>query len=94
MAANQQALAVYAARTSPSPQAPLAAAPGHRPGPGRLGEEDGIATADYGRLYAASFPNGHYTPIKTPATSPHRAAAAVLAAISDFVANVIKPDGD
>jgi pimeloyl-ACP methyl ester carboxylesterase len=95
MAANQQALAVYAGELTFAPKLRWRL---HRvtvPVLAVWGEEDGIATAEYGRAFAASFPNGHYTPIADAGHFPHiEHPAAVLAAIGDFVDNVIKPDGN
>jgi pimeloyl-ACP methyl ester carboxylesterase len=59
------------------------------------GEEDGLFSAEYGRTYAASFPNGHFRPIAEAGHLPHiEQPGAVLGAIGDFVQNVVKPDGD
>jgi pimeloyl-ACP methyl ester carboxylesterase len=96
MAANQQALAVYAGEEFTF--APKLRWRLHRvtvPVLAAWGEEDGIATAEYGRLYAATFPNGHYTGIADAGHFPHiEQPGAVLGAIGDFVDNVIKPDGN
>jgi len=96
MAANQQTLAVYAGPDflfAPKLRWRL-----HRvtvPVLAAWGEEDGVATAEYGRAFAASFPNGHYQPIADAGHFPHiEQPGAVLAAIGDFVTNVVKPDGD
>jgi pimeloyl-ACP methyl ester carboxylesterase len=95
MAANQQALAVYAEDRTFAPKLRWRL---HRvtvPVLALWGEEDGISTPEYGRAFAASFPNGHYTPVADAGHFPHiEQPAAVLAAIGDFVDNVIKPDGN
>jgi pimeloyl-ACP methyl ester carboxylesterase len=96
MAANQQTLAIYAGEGfvfAPKLRWRL-----HRvtvPVLAVWGEEDGVATAEYGRAYAASFPNGHYLGIADAGHFPHiEQPGAVLAAIGDFVDSVVKPDGD
>jgi pimeloyl-ACP methyl ester carboxylesterase len=96
MAANQQALAGYAGEDfvfGPKLRWRL-----HRvtvPVLAAWGEEDGVATAEYGRLYAACFPNGHYQGIADAGHFPHiEQPGAVLAAIGHFVDTVVKPDGD
>jgi pimeloyl-ACP methyl ester carboxylesterase len=96
MAANQQALQIYAGEDfvfGPKLRWRL-----HRvtvPVLAVWGEEDGVATAEYGRLYAACFPNGHYQGIADAGHFPHiEQPAAVLAAIGNFVDTVVKPDGD
>jgi len=95
MAANQQALAVYTGGLTFAPKLHWRL---HRvtvPVLALWGEEDAIATADYGRAFAASFPNGHYTGVKDAGHFPHiEQPGAVLGAIGDFVDTVIKPDGD
>jgi pimeloyl-ACP methyl ester carboxylesterase len=56
------------------------------------GEQDGVATIEYGRSYAASFPNGHFTPIAEAGHLPQiEQPAATLAAIGTFVNTVVKP---
>jgi pimeloyl-ACP methyl ester carboxylesterase len=96
MAANQQKLHIYAGEGFTF--APKLRWRLHRvtvPVLAAWGEEDGIATAEYGRTYAACFPNGHYQPIADAGHFPHiEQPGAVLAAIGDFVDNVVKPDGD
>jgi pimeloyl-ACP methyl ester carboxylesterase len=96
MAANQQTLAIYAGEGFTF--APKLRWRLHRvtvPVLVAWGVEDGVATAEYGRAYAASFPNGHYQPIEDAGHFPHiEQPGAVLAAIGDFVSNVVKPDGD
>jgi pimeloyl-ACP methyl ester carboxylesterase len=96
MAANQQTLAIYAGEDFTF--APKLRWRLHRvtvPVLVAWGEEDGIATAEYGRAYAATFPNGHYQPIADAGHFPHiEQPGAVLGAIGDFVTNVVKPDGD
>jgi pimeloyl-ACP methyl ester carboxylesterase len=94
MAANQQTLAVYAGEDflfAPKLRWRL-----HRvtvPVLAVWGEEDGIVTTEYGRAFAGAFPNGHYQGIADAAHFPHiEQPGAVLAAIGDFVDNVVKPD--
>lgn len=59
------------------------------------GEQDGIAPLDYGRGYAKSFENGHFTPIPDAGHLPQlEQTAATIGAVFDFVKNVIKPDED
>jgi pimeloyl-ACP methyl ester carboxylesterase len=96
MAANQQALAVYAGPDfmfAPKLRRRL-----HRvtvPVLVAWGEEDRVVTADYGRAYAAAFANGHYQPIAEAGHFPQiEQPAAVLGAIGNFVDTVVKPDGD
>jgi pimeloyl-ACP methyl ester carboxylesterase len=96
MVANQQTLAVYAGEDfmfAPKLRRRL-----HRvtvPVLVAWGEEDGVVSADYGRAYAAAFPNGHFTAIAEAGHFPQiEQPGAVLGAIGDFVDNVIKPDGD
>lgn len=56
------------------------------------GEQDGIATAKYGRTYAESFRHGHFVPVPDAGHFPHIEQAGVtLQAIGDFVDNVVKP---
>jgi pimeloyl-ACP methyl ester carboxylesterase len=95
-AANQQALALYAGEDflfAPKLRRRL-----HRVSVPVLvawGEEDGILAAEYGRAYAAVFPNGHYTAIAEAGHFPHiEQPAAVLGAISEFAGTVVKADGD
>jgi pimeloyl-ACP methyl ester carboxylesterase len=96
MAANQQALALYAGADflfGPKLRRRL-----HRVSVPVLvawGEEDGVLTADYGRAYADAFANGHFQPIAEAGHMPQiEQPGALLAAIGDFVQNVVKPDGD
>ena len=57
------------------------------------GEQDGIALPDYGRGYARSFPNGHFTPIADAGHLPQiEQSGATISAISAFVDTVVKPD--
>ena len=57
------------------------------------GEQDGIALPLYGRGYAKSFPNGHFTSIADAGHFPHiEQLGATLGAIGDFVDTVVKPD--
>jgi pimeloyl-ACP methyl ester carboxylesterase len=95
MAANQQTLAVYAGED-------FMFAPKLRRRLRRVtvpvlvawGEEDGVVSADYGRAYAAAFPNSHFTGIAEAGHFPQiEQPGAVLAAIGDFVDTVVKPDG-
>ncbi len=59
------------------------------------GEEDGIARLEYGRGYARAFADGHFAPIPGAGHFPQvERSAATLAAISEFVQNVVKPDAD
>jgi len=95
MAANQQAMAAYAGEEfffAPKLRRRL-----HRvtvPVLVAWGEEDGIFPAEYGRAYAAAFPNGHYQPIAEAGHFPQiEQPGAVLGAIGDFVDTVVKPDG-
>jgi pimeloyl-ACP methyl ester carboxylesterase len=96
MAANQQALALYAGDDflfAPKLRRRL-----HRvtvPVLVAWGEDDGVLSAEYGRAYAATFSNGHFQPIAEAGHFPQiEQPAAVLDAIGDFVQNVVKPDGD
>ena len=95
-AANQQALALYAGEDflfAPKLRRRL-----HRvtvPVLVAWGEEDGVLSAEFGRAYASAFPSGHYTGIAEAGHFPHiEQPAATLGAIGDFVATVVKPDGD
>jgi pimeloyl-ACP methyl ester carboxylesterase len=92
-AANQQALALYAGQNflfAPKLRRRL-----HRvtvPVLVAWGEEDGILSAGYGRIYAAAFPNGHYQAIAGAGHLPHiEQPGAVLGAIGDFADTVVKP---
>jgi pimeloyl-ACP methyl ester carboxylesterase len=96
IAANQQVLALYAGEDfmfAPKLRRRL-----HRvtvPVLVAWGEEDGIVTVDYGRAYAAAFPNGHFKALAEAGHFPQiEQLGAVLGAIGDFTDNVIKPDGD
>ncbi|WP_052432955.1 alpha/beta fold hydrolase [Streptacidiphilus carbonis] len=93
-AANQRTLAVYAGEAfshDPKLRGRL-----HRVTVPVLvvwGEQDGIALPAYGRGYAKSFPNGHYTAIAEAAHFPQiEQLGATLGAIGDFVDTVVKPD--
>jgi pimeloyl-ACP methyl ester carboxylesterase len=92
-AANQQTLRVYAGEQFTF--APKLRWRLHRvtvPVLAAWGEEDGIAPLEFGRAYAACFPNGHFQPIANAGHFPHiEQPAAVLAAIGDFADNVVKP---
>ena len=96
MAANQQTLAIYAGEDfmfAPKLRRRL-----HRvtvPVLVAWGEEDGIVSAEYGRAYAAAFPNGHFKAIAEAGHFPQiEQPGAVLGAIGEFVDTVVKPDGD
>jgi pimeloyl-ACP methyl ester carboxylesterase len=93
MAANQQALAVYAGRDfmfAPKLRRRL-----HRvtvPVLVAWGQQDGIVSAEYGRSYARAFPNGQYVPIPEAGHFPQiEQPAAVLGAIADFADHTVKP---
>jgi pimeloyl-ACP methyl ester carboxylesterase len=95
-AANQQTMAVYGGEDfffAPKLRRRL-----HRvtvPVLVAWGEEDGIFPADYGRAYAAVFPNGHFKAIAEAGHMPQiEQPGAVLGAIGEFVDTVVKPDGD
>ncbi|GAA3433762.1 alpha/beta fold hydrolase [Kutzneria kofuensis] len=86
-AANQQALAVYAGepfmydpklrRRLRRVQAPALVV---------WGEQDGIATVDYGRSYSEAFPRGRFVLAPGAGHFPHiEAAALTAAAIEEFV---------
>jgi pimeloyl-ACP methyl ester carboxylesterase len=96
LAANQKTLALYAGEDfmfAPKLRRRL-----HRvtvPVLVAWGEEDGIVGPDYGRVYAAAFPNGQFKGIAEAGHFPQiEQPGAVLAAIGDFVDTVVKPDGD
>ena len=56
------------------------------------GQDGGVVTAEYARSYADAFANGHFQPISEAGHFPDtEQPGAVLAAIADFVDNVIKP---
>jgi pimeloyl-ACP methyl ester carboxylesterase len=85
--ANQQALAVYAGE-------PFMYDPKLRRRLRRVdapalvvwGEQDGIATVDYGQSYARAFPQGRFVPVPGAGHFPHIEAAALTAAsIEEFV---------
>ena len=84
--ANQQTLAVYAGepfmydpklrRRLRRVQAPVLVV---------WGEQDGIASVDYGRSYAEAFPRGRFVPAPGAGHFPHiEAAALTAAAIEEF----------
>ena len=85
--ANQQTLAVYAGEPfmyDPKLRHRLrrAAAPALVV----WGEEDGIATVDYGRSFAEAFPRGRFVPAPKAGHFPHiEAAERTAAAIAEFV---------
>ena len=92
--ANQRTLAVYAGEAfshDPKLRGRL-----HRvtvPVLVAWGEQDGIALPVYGRGYAKSFPNGHFTPIADAGHFPQiEQLGATLGAIGAFVDTVVKPD--
>ncbi|MCO5999541.1 alpha/beta fold hydrolase [Actinoallomurus rhizosphaericola] len=92
-AANQQALALYSGEHflfGPKLRRRL-----HRvtvPALVVWGEEDGILTAEYGRAYAAAFPNGRYHPIPEAGHFPHiERPDTVLNAIGDFAGAAAGP---
>jgi len=92
-AANQQTLAVYGGEEfsfDPKLRRRL-----HRvtvPVLVAWGEQDGIASTTYGRGYANSFPNGHFTPIPEAGHFPHiEQLGRTLGAIGDFANTVVKP---
>ncbi|HEV2374024.1 MAG TPA: alpha/beta hydrolase [Streptosporangiaceae bacterium] len=96
MVANQQVLATYAGEQfmfAPKLRRRL-----HRVTVPVLvvwGEQDGVASADYGRSYAKTFANGHFQPIAEAGHLPHiEQPAAVLGAIADFANNVVEPGSD
>lgn len=95
MAANQETLRIYAGDDFTF--APKLRWRLHRvtvPVLAVWGEEDGVATAGYGHLYASCFPNGRYAPIRDAGHFPHiEQPAAVVAAIGDFADTVVRPDG-
>ncbi|HEY3880458.1 MAG TPA: alpha/beta hydrolase [Trebonia sp.] len=93
MAANQQALAVYAGQDfmfAPKLRRRL-----HRvtvPVLVAWGQQDGIVSAEYGRAYARAFANGQYVPIAGAGHFPQiEQPAAVLAAIGDFAGRAVRP---
>jgi pimeloyl-ACP methyl ester carboxylesterase len=93
MAANQQALAIYADKDfmfAPKLRRRL-----HRvtiPVLVAWGEEDRVVSAEYGRAYAAAFPNARFQLIAEAGHFPHiEQPGVVLEAITDFVADVASP---
>jgi pimeloyl-ACP methyl ester carboxylesterase len=93
MAANQQALALYAGTDfmfAPKLRRRL-----HRvtvPVLVAWGEEDGIVSPAYGRSYADSFANGHFQMIPQAGHFPQiEQPAAVLGSIADFAGKIVKP---
>jgi pimeloyl-ACP methyl ester carboxylesterase len=93
-AANQKAMALYAGDEflfAPKLRRRL-----HRVAAPVLvawGTEDGVLMPDYGQAYANAFPHGQFQPIPEAGHFPHiEQPKAVLAAIGDFVDNVVKPD--
>jgi pimeloyl-ACP methyl ester carboxylesterase len=93
VAANQQALAFYAGEDflfAPKLRRRL-----HRvtvPVLVAWGEQDGVLSSEYGRAYAAAFPNGRYQPIAEAGHFPQiEQPGALLAAIGDFAGAVVRP---
>jgi len=95
MAANQQALALYAG-------ADFMFAPKLRRRLHRVtvpvlvvwGMEDGIVSADYGRAYAAAFANGRFQAVAGAGHFPQiEQPGAVLGAIGDFADTAVKAAG-
>ncbi|MBR7838955.1 alpha/beta hydrolase [Actinospica durhamensis] len=93
-AANQRTLAVYGGEHfvfDPKLRARL-----HRVSLPVLvvwGEQDGVAPLGYGRGFARAFPHGRFAPIPEAGHFPQlEQTGATLAAISDFVDQVVKPD--
>ena len=96
MAANQQALALYAGEQ-------FMFAPGLRRRLRRVtvpvlvawGEEDRVVTADYGRAYAAAFRNGRFQALAQAGHLPQvEQPAAVLAAVEGFTRDLAGPGDD
>ena len=85
--ANQQTLAVYAGE--PFMYDPKLRRRLHRATAPTLvvwGEEDGIATVDYGRSFAEAFPRGRFVPAPKAGHFPHiEAPDLTAAAIAEFV---------
>jgi pimeloyl-ACP methyl ester carboxylesterase len=94
MAANGRAAAVY---TAPHMYDPKLHRRLHRVSVPVLfvwGEEDGVVPIEYGRAFADSFPHATFRSIPEAGHFPHiEQPALTMAAISDFVAAEIKPDG-
>jgi pimeloyl-ACP methyl ester carboxylesterase len=95
MAANQQALALYAGEDfmfAPKLRRRL-----HRvtvPVLVAWGMEDGIVSADYGRAYAAAFANGRFQAVAEAGHFPQiEQPGAVLGAIGDFAGTAVKAAG-
>jgi len=95
-AANQRALALYSGEDflfAPKLRRRL-----HRvtvPVLVAWGEEDGVLLPEYGRAYAAAFPNGQYRPIPEAGHFPQiEQPGALLAAIGDFATTVVRPGLD
>jgi pimeloyl-ACP methyl ester carboxylesterase len=96
MAANQQTMAVYGGEDfffAPKLRHRL-----HRvtvPALVAWGQEDGLFPVEYGRAYAAAFPNGRFAAIAEAGHMPQlEQPGALLGAIGDFANTVVKPDGD
>jgi len=89
--ANQQALAVYAGELfmyDPKLRRRLRGV--KAPALVVWGEEDGIATVDYGRSYAEAFPRGRFVLAPGAGHFPHiEAPELTAAAIQDFVKQVL-----
>jgi pimeloyl-ACP methyl ester carboxylesterase len=93
MAANQKTLAIYAGAAfthDPKLRGRL-----HRVTVPTLvvwGEQDGIASADYGRTYADAFGNGHFVAVPEAGHFPHiEQPGRTLGAIGDFVDTLVQP---
>jgi pimeloyl-ACP methyl ester carboxylesterase len=95
MAANQQALATYAGEEFMF--APMLRRRLHRvtvPVLVAWGEDDRVVSAEYGRAYAAAFPNARFQPIAEAGHLPQlEQPGAVLAAIADFAGDMASPSG-
>ncbi|WP_256387316.1 alpha/beta fold hydrolase [Kitasatospora sp. MMS16-BH015] len=96
VAANQRTLAVYAG--DPFCHDPKLRSRLHRvtvPVLVLAGEQDGIVPLEYGRALADSFPHAVFHPVPEAGHFPHiEQPGVVLAALADFVATDVKPDGE
>jgi len=93
MAANQQALAMYAGPAwSHDPKLRRRLRRVTVPVLVVWGEQDGVAPLEYGRAYADSFPQGHFVPVAEAGHFPHiEQPGRTLGAIGDFVDTVVRP---
>jgi pimeloyl-ACP methyl ester carboxylesterase len=93
MAANQQALAMYAGPAwSHDPKLRRRLRRVTVPVLVVWGEQDGVAPLEYGRAYADSFPQGHFVPVAGAGHFPHiEQPGRTLGAIGDFVDTVVRP---